>query len=363
MENIISTKLFEDIAEKTSIRAVIKFLGDNDLLALSCRAYKNKDEMLLNKHYKVLKEICKLPLSGVVVSYLSQGWIIDCLERLATNDYHKKALLELVSGNKIGAFCLTEVDHGSSYRNMKTLASIKDGKFSINGAKNYITNGNLADYYVVAARMDGKKDISLFLLERGLDGFSVNIKDTFLGNVESGIAYLEFNCKDIDEKYLLGRIGTGAYMLPKCLNFERMDLSLYAIFLSEVVLEDTIKFLNNRSTEENNLLNIQVIRNKLVEMYSDKEILKEYVISTTKKILNKEEMSQNIIRSKIKATELAKDIILKCAQLCGGYGFTQDSGIIRKFNDITPLTIGGGSNDVLRNALYKSTIIEIMREG
>ena len=145
MNNNFNIELLKNDVSNKSIKEIIKVLGEKSMLGLSCKAYKTKDEELLKHHYKVLKEICKIPVSGVVVSYLSQGWIIECLERLQTNEYHKKALEELKNGSKVGAFCLTEPDHGSSYTNMKTIAKFDSEKYQIMGAKNYITNGYLAD--------------------------------------------------------------------------------------------------------------------------------------------------------------------------------------------------------------------------
>ncbi|WP_054740285.1 acyl-CoA dehydrogenase family protein [Cellulosilyticum ruminicola] len=354
MQEIINKDILPYINKENCMQSIFEALGKDDLLGISSRAYNRQDQELLEKHKKMIKTLTKVNLSGLLVSYLSQGWIIECLQRLKTNDYHEKALEQLKSGEKIGAFSLTEPANGSSYNSMQTTSTVdEEGRWTISGAKNYTSNGGIADYFLLATRTVPDNSISLFLLERGMDGFKIEKKNSFLGNQVAEISYLTFDCKQISDKYLLGRKGNGLFMLPMCLKFERIDLALYATLLAETILEDTIAFLSHRGSVEQRILDYQVVRHKLVDMQSKIVMMKRFVEGTMNQIMAKKECMQEILISKINATEMAQDVILQCAKLCGGYGFTEESHIISSFNDIVGLTIGGGANDVLRNALYK----------
>lgn len=339
--------------QEGSIKQIFQSLGSNHMLGMSGTAYKEQDLELLENHMQLMKELCTVSISGLMISYLSQGWLIDCLERFGTDEYHHHALAELKTGKKIGAFCLTEPGHGSNYTELQTISHYQDERWSIKGAKNYITNGGIADYFFVATRTDSGKRISIFLLEKNMPGIKIEKKNEFIGNQQAAISYISFDCSDIEEKHLIGKKGSGLFILPKCLNFERMDLALYAVYLSETVLEETVAFLKERGTDTNKILDLQVVKYKLVSIRTKIDIIKKYVISTSNDILSRKEVSKDITISKIAATEMASEVILECCQLCGGYGFTKESNLISRFNDIAALTIGGGSNDVLRNSLYK----------
>ncbi len=328
--------------------------GEQNLFGLLSRACRNQEPALFEEHLVLIEELSKVSISGLLISFLSQGWIIECIERLATNEYHRQALQECKKGKKIGAFCLTEADYGSSYSNLSTYAVEEDGKWRIEGEKVYITNSALADYFIVVANTsdEGKQKISLFLLDKETADISIEERIGFMGNVNSGISKIKISCQGLDEKHLLGKQGTGFFLLPKCLGFERMDISLCSLYIAKEGLQRTLAFLGKRKNQEEKLLDYQVIRHKIVDMSARLELVRTYILSTAEKLLANEECSREVILCKILATEAARDILLQSMQLTGAYGFTKESGMITMFNDIAPLTVGGGANDALRNALF-----------
>ena len=352
--NFIEDSITPFVNDPASFTKSWPLFGKENLFGLMSKAYRDDDLGSLNEHLILVEELCKVPISGFMISFLSQGWIIEILERLSTNDYHKKILDNFKKGEAIGSFCLTEPSYGSSYSNLATLAVNVNGKWDITGGKIYITNAAFANYFIVVANTgkESKQSISFFLLER--DSVTIEKEIEFMGNRNSGISKLKIKCKNMDEKHLLGKVGVGFLTLPQCLNYERMDISLYSVFLAKECLIRTNSFLRKRKNQGERITDYQVIRYKLVNMYSRLEIMKSFVLSTAKKFVLKEECSKDILISKIYSTETARDIILEAIQLTGAYGFTEESKLISMFNDIAPLAVGGGSNDVLRNALFRS---------
>ena len=328
--------------------------GEANLFGLLSRACRDGDTKAFEDYLSLLENLSSLPISGLLVSYLSQGWIIELLERLQTNEYHQKALASLKNGEKIGSFCLTEPGGGSSYKNLKTRASRSGDTWDIEGTKIYITNAAFADYFIVAANtgLDKGQQISFFLLEK--DAVTVEEEIDFIGNHNSGISRLGIECHNLSEEHLLGKEGGGFFSLPYCLNFERMDIAIASIYLIREAFRRTNAFLKTRKNADEMVLNYQVIRHKLVDAYMKLEVARTFVLSTAAKLLAKEECSKEIIIAKINATETARDVILELIQLTGAYGFTKESGLITMFNDIAPLTVGGGANTVLRNILYRN---------
>jgi alkylation response protein AidB-like acyl-CoA dehydrogenase len=126
-------------------------LGKENYFALLSNAYNANDKNIFTKYLILLEELCRLSISGFMLSYLSQGWIIECLQRLAVNDYHEDILNKCKKGEISGAFCMTEEGYGSSYSELKTIATLNNGKWDINGEKIYITNAAFADCYIVVA--------------------------------------------------------------------------------------------------------------------------------------------------------------------------------------------------------------------
>lgn len=330
-------------------------LGREGLFGLLSQAYRCQDMRYLEDYLTLLPVLCAVPISGFMLSFLSQGWIIECLRMLSNDAYHENALDGCAKGEKVGAFCLTEPSYGSSYGNLATTATRNgsDG-WDIVGEKIYITNAAFADYFVVVANTSGdsgKQGISLFLLERSM----VEIQEVidFVGNRHSGISRVKINCKGLPDYHLLGSLGGGFYTLPKCLNFERMDISLFSVFLAGECLARAKAFLAKRANQTEKILDYQVVRHGLVDMHSQIEVMRTYVVSVAQKLVGKTDCTKDILISKISATEMAAEVSLKASRLTGAYGFTENSGLMTMFNDISALTIGAGANDVLRNALFR----------
>lgn len=338
-------------------------LGEKNLFGLLTQAKKNKDIQLLNLHDYIINKLARIKISGLTMSFLTQGWIIECLEKLTKNNLHNRVLEECKKGQSIAAFCLTEPNYGSDYSNLITKAEFLDNKWRINGEKIYITNGQHADYLIIVASTfhQNKKSISFFLAPKNTNGILIEDSVKLAGNKYAGISRIIFNNLKLDEENLLGNVGNGFFVLPKCLQFERLDIALYAVTAVKICLEETVNFLLYRKNQEIALTDIQLIQYKLANCYAKVSMINNYVQQAAYAFIEKGIVSKQILISKIYATEIALEVIQELIKLNGANGFRKNNYLNLIYNDLMPLTIGGGSNDVLRSALFNS--LNISKKG
>ncbi|GMA98540.1 acyl-CoA dehydrogenase family protein [Pelosinus sp. IPA-1] len=333
-------------------------LGEMELFGLLHKAVKNKSSDILDLHCAVLEELTALSISGLVLTFLTQGWVIHCLEKLSSNDYQFNIIDGVTKGILKGAFCLTEPEFGSDYSNLKTVGRNVDGVWQINGTKKFITNGEFADFFIVAANtaIDEKVNITFFLIPKETHGVitkGLNIH----GNNHAGISQIDFNNVGLDSKYILGSVGNGYLMMPRLLNHERMDISLYCQIAMKLGIKSTVEYLCDRKHDEMSLMNYQLIQHSMVNKYQEYQLIKNYITNTAKLLVEGKSCIKEVLISKINSTETGRQILQDLMQLEGANGYLQDVILGTLYSDIAPLSSGGGSNNVLRNALFNNTKI------
>lgn len=333
--------------------------GERQLFEQFLIAKRNEDISAFEKHLCIVEEVCKLSISGLLLSFLTQGWLINCIGMLAQNEYHNEVLYKMKNGSTIGSFCLTEPEYGSSYKNLKTRAVRKNDGWDIQGEKIYITNGLHAQYLIVVANTsdNNKESISLFLLPVSDKNVVIDTSLKMCGNYHSGIAKLKLNYTGVDDKYLLGSVGAGAISLPRCLMHERLDIAFGTFFKARNCLYKTARYLKQRNTDTNeNLLKFQHIQYKLVDLFSKLDLLENYIYNIGAKVISGKAKTRDAIAVKVISTEYSKEIINASLELNGAFGYTEESGLMNSFMDIAPLLVGGGANNVLRSVLFKYDI-------
>jgi alkylation response protein AidB-like acyl-CoA dehydrogenase len=263
-----------------------------------------------------------------------------------------------IAGEKIGCLCITEPSGGSDVAGMRTRA-IKEGDFYvINGSKTFITNGVYSDYLVVAAKTSpelGNKGISIFVVDRDTKGISATKLDK-LGWRASDTAEIAFDNVKIPVSNLLGKENEGCGYIMQHFSLERLVMGVNAHARAEYALEYVLNYMSERTAFGKELDKYQALRHKLVDLYADMEVCKEFNYSVTYRLNKGEYVVKQATISKLKSTKMADEVIYQCLQFMGGYGYMEDYPMARLLRDSRLGPIGGGTSEILREILARIII-------
>ena len=280
------------------------------------------------------------------------------LNKLA-NAQQKKAYLEpSVLGNKIGCLGVSEPFGGSDVAAMRTTAIKKGNVYVVNGSKTFITNGVYGDYIVLAAKTDssaGHKGISMFIVDRNAKGVTAN-KLNKLGWRASDTAELAFDNVEVPEENLLGDEGSGFVYIMEAFALERLVMGVNAHARAEYALEYTQQYMSEREAFGKSINQFQALRHRMVDLYSDMLLCKEFNYSTIAKMQHGEYVVKEATISKLKSTKMADEVMYNCLQFLGGYGYIEDYPLARLSRDSRLGPIGGGTSEILKEILAKIII-------
>ncbi|MBY8336542.1 acyl-CoA dehydrogenase family protein [Alteriqipengyuania sp. NZ-12B] len=285
--------------------------------------------------------------------------ILPYLVRHGTEEQKKKYLPRLVSGDLVSAIAMTEPGVGSDLQSITTTA-LKDGNgYKINGAKTYISNGQIADFIIVVAKTDPNeraKGISLMLLEtEGAEGFQRGKKLDKIGLDSQDTSELFFDDVFVPaENVLGGEEGKGFYQLMGELPQERLIIAMGAMSTIERALEETIAFTKERKAFGKTIWDFQNTQFTLAELKARATAGKVFVNHCIAQHLEGKLDVPTACMAKLWLTELQGEVVDKCLQLHGGSGYINDYPIARMFRDSRVSRIFGGSNEIMKMVIARS---------
>jgi alkylation response protein AidB-like acyl-CoA dehydrogenase len=277
-----------------------------------------------------------------------------------TEEQKQRYLVPAIRGERIAALGITEPDAGSDVAGIRTRADRVDGHWRINGSKLYITNGVRCDFILLVARTgsqdDGAHGITLFLVDKKLPGFTVSRKLKKLGMHSSDTAELSFNDVEVGDDAVLGEVGQGFYNLMWELQGERLIGSAGSIAGAEVAFEETLKWCKEREAFGRPIGTFQVNRHKLVDLYTEITVAKNFVYSVAERWDRDEYPVAEISMAKLLVGRVTTQVADTCLQLHGGMGYMAETGISRYFRDSRLIRIGGGTDEVMKEIIAKTAL-------
>ncbi len=220
----------------------------------------------------------------------------------------------------------------------------------------FITSGVIADYYTVAVRTgeEGYGGISLILIRRGTEGFSVGRSLKKMGWWASDTAELFFNDCLVPEENLIGQENQGFYCIMSNFQPERISLAVMANMTSEMALKACLDYIKDRKTFGSALKDHQVIRHKLAIMASKLEASREFTYRIAARYQAGEDVSMEVSMAKNIATDTSDHITYQATQIFGGMGFMRESTVERLYRDNRILSIGGGTYEIMNEVIAKN---------
>jgi len=300
----------------------------------------------------LIEEMARLRAHAMMLS-LHSDICMPYLEAYANEEQKRRCLAPAISGETILAIAMTEPGTGSDLANVQTRA-IRDGEhYVLNGAKTFISNGQIADLVIVVAKTDPRADpphrgISLLLVEADTPGFQRGRNLEKLGLKGQDTSELFFEDCRVPVANLLGQEGQGFMMLMNKLQQERLTIAVGSIASSRRSLEDTIEYVKNREAFGQRIAGFQNTQFKLAELATEVEVGQAFVDKLCAAHARGEEVVTEVSMAKWWTTDLQKRLSSECLQLHGGYGFMSEYPISGDYADAAVQSIYAGSNEIMK---------------
>ena len=266
-------------------------------------------------------------------------------------------LPDIVAGESITAIAMTEPGTGSDLAAVQTRARRENGHYILNGQKTFITNGILSDMVIVVARTGasgGHQDISLLVVERGMDGFRRGRNLAKIGMAAQDTAELFFEEVKVPAENLLGEEGKGFGYLMSQLPQERLSIAAAAVASGFAALEETLSYVKERHAFGQPIGRFQHSRFTLAELHSELNIAQVFVDRCVELHLIGDLTAEAAAIAKYWTTDVLNRVVDRCLQLHGGYGYMREYSIARAFLDARVQSIYGGTNEIMKEIIGRS---------
>ncbi len=303
-----------------------------------------------------LEEISRLCGStGITVeahNTLGIGYIYEA----GTEEQRKKYLPRLTGGEAFAALAITEPNAGSDVGGIQTTAVIDGDEWVLNGTKQFITSGDIAEAVIVMAKTDktkGTKGISAFIVEKDTPGFKVGQLEDKLGLRGSRTAELIFEDCHVPKENILGEKDKGFYGVMDTLDCGRTAVGAMSVGIARGALEDSIAYVKQREQFGRPIGKFQAIQWMIADMATEIDAARLLVYRAAYLEDNNMSFSKEAAIAKLFASEIAMRATRNAIQIHGGYGYMRDRPLERYFRDIKLCQIGEGTSEIQRIVIAK----------
>jgi alkylation response protein AidB-like acyl-CoA dehydrogenase len=309
-----------------------------------------------------MEEISKVDASVGVIMSVNNSLVCWALETYGTDEQKEKYLRPLATGQKLGAYCLSEPEAGSDATQQRTEAVRNDdGSWTLNGTKNWITNGTTADVYLVYAQTDrdkGYRGISCFIVEKGMPGFTHGVKEDKLGIRSSDTCSLQFQDVRISAENVLGPEGRGFNIAMETLNGGRIGIAAQALGIAQGAFEAAVAYSQERKAFGKPIADLQAIQFKLADMATKISAARALVYQAASKKDKHERYVKEAAMAKLFASKTAVEVALEAVQVHGGYGYVREYKVERYLRDAKITEIYEGTSEIQHIVIAR----ELMKE-
>jgi alkylation response protein AidB-like acyl-CoA dehydrogenase len=307
----------------------------------------------------VMEELARVD-AGVALALTAHHSLASAhIFQAGTVEQKKRFLVPLATGEKVGCWGLTEPGSGSDAGGLRTTAMRDGDGWVLNGSKNFITNGSVADTAVLMAvtdRAKGSRGISAFILERGEAGFRPGKKEDKLGVRSSDTSELVLEDCRLPGDRLLGEEGMGFIDTLKILDKGRVGIAAFSVGIAQASLEASIRYVGERKQFGRPLADFQALQFKIADMATQVEAARLLTWRAAALADAGRTLTAEASMAKLFAGEAAVQSALEAIQIHGGYGYTKDYPVERYLRDAKLGTIGEGTSEVQRMIIARQLL-------
>ena len=339
--------------------ALVKKMGDLGFLGIMVDPKYGGSGMDTLSYVLIMEELSKVDASASVIVSVNNSLVCYGIEQYGSEEQKQKYLTKLVTGEFIGAFCLSEPEAGSDATSQKTTAIDMGDHYILNGTKNWITNGGRSDVYLVIAQTDrdkGHKGINVFIVEKGMDGFDIGPKEDKLGIRGSDTHTLQFNDVKVPKENRIGEDGFGFKFAMKTLSGGRIGIASQALGIAAGAYELARDYSKVRKAFGTEICNHQAIAFKLADMHTNIEAarLLVYKSALDKDQGNNYDMSSAM--AKVFASQVAMEVTVEAVQVHGGNGYVKEYHVERLMRDAKITQIYEGTSEIQKIVISRGLL-------
>jgi isovaleryl-CoA dehydrogenase len=302
-------------------------------------------------HCVAMEEISRAS-AAIGLSYGAHSNLcVNQIHRNGTAEQKRRYLPKLVAGEHVGALAMSEPNSGSDVVSMRTRADKKGDHYVLNGSKMWITNGPVAETFVVYAKTDptaGSRGMTAFIVEKGFKGFSHAQKLDKLGMRGSDTSELVFEDCEVPEENVLGAVGNGVNVLMSGLDYERVVLAAGPLGIMQACLDVVIPYVHDRKQFGRPIGQFQIMQAKLADMYVTMNAAKSYVYAVARACDDGRTTREDAAGAILYAAERATWMALEAIQCLGGNGYINEFPTGRLLRDAKLYEIGAGTSEIRR---------------
>lgn len=305
----------------------------------------------------VIEELARVGATDVSMSLSCENDLVaPYFVNFGSPEQNEKWLAPMIAGEMVGAIAMTEPGTGSDLASISTTA-LPDGEdLIVNGAKTFISNGMLADFFIVAVRTDlnaGRHGVSLIIVDAEATGFSRTGPLKKIGLAAQDTAELAFNDVRVPVSNILGTAGHGLTHMRKNLAIERLSIAITSMARMRATFEQALEYAMERKAFGKRIADFQANRFYLAELATEIEVTQTFI---DRCILDAGEHQLDEVTAAMAkwwATELHQRVIQRALQLHGGYGFMREYSVAHDYMDSRIATIYGGTTEIMKEIIGK----------
>lgn len=339
----------------------VKKMGELGFLGMMVAPQYGGSGMDTVSYVLAMEEISKIDASASVVMSVNNSLVCWGLEKFGNEAQKQKYLTQLATGEKLGAFCLSEPEAGSDATSQRTTAFDKGDYYLLNGTKNWITNGGNADYYLVIAQTypeKGHHGINAFIVEKGWEGFTVGPKEHKMGIRGSDTHSLMFSDVKVPKENRIGEDGFGFKFAMKTLAGGRIGIASQALGIAQGAYERALQYSKERKAFGKEISQHQAIAFKLADMKTNIDAARHLIMKAAWDKDMHQDYNLSGAMAKYFAAETAMWVTTEAVQIHGGYGYVKEYHVERMMRDAKITQIYEGTSEIQQIVISRSILTE-----
>ncbi len=337
----------------------VKKMGEIGFMGMMVDPKYNGGGMDSISYVLAMEEISKIDASASVCMSVNNSLVCWGLEKYGSEEQKEKYLKKLATGEKIGAFCLSEPEAGSDATSQRTTAGNNGDYYLLNGTKNWITNGNTASIYIVIAQTDAEKKhkgINALIVEREMEGFVVGKKEDKMGIRGSDTHSLMFTDVEVPKSNRIGDEGFGFTFAMTTLNGGRIGIAAQALGIAAGAYELALQYAKERKAFGKFLMEHQAIQFKLAEMATKIDAARLLVHQAAFLKDKNKDFVKAAAMAKLFASQIAQEVTTEAVQIHGGYGYVKEYHVERLMRDAKITQIYEGTTEIQKMVISRELL-------
>jgi len=353
--DVLTPKVDAAEAGGTFPREVFRTLGDAGLMSLPYDSAFGGGDVPFHDYLQVLEELATA-WGSVALGVSVHTLACFPLAAFGTDEQKQAWLPDMLSGQTLGAYCLSEVDAGSDAAALRTAATAKDEGYELKGTKAWISHGGEADFYAVMARTsdDGARGISCFLVDGDATGINVATPERKLGFTASTTAQVSFDNVQVEATRRIGDEGQGFPIAMSALDSGRLGMAACAVGIAQAALNTAVDYAKERQQFGRAIAEFQGLSFLLADMATATASARALYLAAARRKDEGLPFATEASMAKLHATDAAMQVTTDAIQVLGGAGYVKDYPTERYFREAKALQIVEGTNQIQRMVIGRA---------